>query len=520
MDHPGQDAALLEIGAIAFDPVRGLLRRTDGAACELRPKSAAVLRQLLHHAPQPVARATLLDAVWPDVFVTDDSLTQCIGEIREALGPEAARLRTLPRRGYLLDVPPGPRPAPAVPPVPGLPVIAVLPFENFAGEPRWDRLCDGLVEDLITDLAREPALRVIARTSSFAWRGRPADMREIGRALGAGFLLEGSIQAEGGRVEVTAQLIEAETGQHLWAQRFAREESGLFAIQSEVVARLVAALAGFGGRIPQAGLRRAARRPPGSLAAYDLYLLGYEQEARLDREGTDKAIALLEQAVATDPALSRAWTVLGFALGNVAANGWTADVAGCRARQRAAIERAVALDPEDGLALEELGAMLARQGDAAGARAAFRRAAEAGANHADTLAMLGKYMVEVVGEAGTAQRMTARAFVLNPLAPAWYWLGATRVAFFAGDPDGAVAAARRAPALALPRLLGALALAQLGEADAARVAFAAHRAAFGAEGVERALAALPPLCAAAQAVLDDGLRAVGIGRAGRAPTAA
>jgi TolB-like protein/DNA-binding winged helix-turn-helix (wHTH) protein len=504
---PGIGSREIVIGPVSFDPGRGLLRREDGAAVELRPKAALVLAELLRHAPHPVSRAALLDAAWPEVHVTDDSLTQCVVEIRQALGDKGgALLRTLPRRGYLLDVPPA---APMPMPTP-LPVLAVLPFENLARDARWDRLCDGLAEDLITDLAREPSLRVIARTSCFAWRGRGADVREIGMALGAGFVLEGSVQAEGGRVVVTAQLIDAASGQHVWAQRFAREETALFDIQAEVLARLVAALAGFGGRIAEAGRLAAARRPPGSLAAYELYLLGYEQEARLDRDGTLRAIGLLERAVAADPHLSRAWTVLGFALGNAAANGWCEDPAAHRARQRVAIERAVALDPEDGVALEELGAMRARQGDPAGAEAAFRRAAAAGANHADTLALLGKYMVEVLDEPGTAEWMTARAFALNPVAPDWYWLGATRVAFFAGDAGAAVAAAARAPALALPRLIGVLGQALGGDRAGALSALAAHRAAFGPAGVTRALGSLPPLCPPARSLLAEGLRAVGI----------
>jgi adenylate cyclase len=505
--EPGDLA--LRLGALRLDPARGCLVRPDGSEVALRPKACEVLMHLLRNAGRVVPRAELLDAAWPGLFVTDDSLTQCIAELRRALGEEAgALLRTLPRRGYLLESV-APRAEASGPD--RRPVLAVLPFESLAPRGRrWARLCDGLAEDIITDLARHPELRVIARTSSFAWRGRAADIREIGRALGADYLLEGVVQAAADRVEVTAQLVEAEGGAHVWASRYARPKEGIFAIQADLVARVVGAVGGFAGGIARAELARLRRAAPASLRAYELYLLGYEQEARLDREGTLKGIALLEAAVAADPALSRAWTVLGFALANAAANGWAGDPAAARARQREAILRAAELDPGDGLALEELGAMRARAGDLAGAREAFSRAAEAGAGHADTLALLGKYAVEVLGEAEAAARMTARAFLLNPAAPPWYFLGATRVAYFTRDFARAAELAPRAPALRLPRLFGVLALAQLGDAEGARAALAEHRERFGPAGVEGALAGLPPLCPAAAALLAEGLRKAGL----------
>jgi TolB-like protein/Tfp pilus assembly protein PilF len=504
---------LLSIGALTVDPGRLLVRQPDGTEQPLRPKSMEVLLRLARTPREMVPRAALMEAVWPDIFVTDDSLTQCIVEIRRVLGDHATALRTVPRRGYVLDCEPGARPAAA--PASGPPVLAVLPFQNLSHGARWDRLCDGLVEDIITDLARQPDLRVIARTSSFAWRGRTADIRAIGAALGARYVLEGSVQAEGGRVDVTAQLIDAETGAHLWAERQSRAEASLFAIQEEVVARIAGSIGGLAGGIARAERARLHRRRPASLAAYEQYLLGYEQEARLDRAGMTAALPLLEAAVAADPALARAWTVLGFALGSIVANGWTDDAAALRARQRVAIARALDLDPDDGLALEEAGALAARDGDLAAARDLFGRAAVAGARHADTLALLAKYQAEVLGEVAVAQRMTARAAALNPFAPSWYLLGATRVAYFSGDFAEAAALARRAPPLRLPRLVGLLALAQAGEGPAAEAALAAHRRDFGADGWRGAVASLPPLCPDAACLLQDGLA-----RAGLVPAAA
>jgi TolB-like protein len=505
-------------GEFVFDAARAELRGPGGAVVLLRPKTRTLLAYLLSHPGRVATREEILDAVWPGVTVGHESVDQAVAELRRALGADGARLiRTVPRLGYIFD-PPAPHPDAGLTGGKrrGPPVLVVLPFANLSRDARWDRLCDGMTEDMITDFARHPDLRVVARTSSFAWRDRPADIRAIGRALNADYLLEGSIQAGAGRVRATAQLIEAASGAHVWADRYDREEEGLFAIQSEVVARVVGAVARPLGKPRPGGARAARAWRAGQLDAYDLYLRGYAAEARLDREGTLEGIALLEQAVAADPAMSRAWTVLGFALANAAANGWTEDPAALRARQRAAILRAVELDPEDGLALEELGAMLARAGDVAGARAAFERAAVAGANHADTLALLGKYTAEVLGQPERARRMMEHAFALNPYAPAWYYLGATRVAYFAGRFDEAAELAGSAPPLRLPLLFRALSLAQAGRVEEMQAALADHRARFGPEGAGGALAGLPPLCPAARALLQDGLGKAGL-EPGRMP---
>ncbi len=498
----------LSVGALSIDPGRLVVRHADGTEQPLRAKSMEVMLRLARTPREVVSRAALMEDVWPDVFVTDDSLTQCIVEIRRALGDHATALRTVPRRGYLLDCETGALPAATL--AAGPPVVAVLPFDNFARDARWDRLCDGLVEDIITDLARQPDLRVIARTSSFAWRGRQADIREIGAALGARYILEGSVQAEAGRVDVTAQLIDAETGAHLWAERQSRAEASLFDIQEDMVARIAGSIGGLSGSIARAERARLHRRRPTSLAAYENYLLGYEAEARLDHAGMTEAVSFLEAAVTADPALARAWTVLGFALGNITANGWTDDMPAARKRQRIAIARALELDPDDGLALEEAGALAARDGDLAAARDLFARAAVAGARHADTLALLAKYQAEVLGEVAIAQRMTARAAALNPFAPSWYLLGATRVAYFSGDFAQSAVLSRRAPPLRLPRLIGVLALAQMEDVPAAQAALAAHRRDFGADGWRHAVDSLPPLCADAARLLQEGLDRAGL----------
>ena len=386
------------------------------------------------------------------------------------------------------------------------PTIAVLPFDNLSREPRWDRLCDGLCEDILTDLARHPDLLVIARTSSFAYRTRSLDIREIGRALGARYVLEGSVQADAGHVRITAQLIDAASGVHVWANRYSRNETDLFAIQEEVVNQVVAAVAGFEGTILRNERTRARRRPSASLRAYELYLLGYEQEARLDREGTLRSLELLNAAVRADPLFSRAWTVLGWALGNASANNWTEDVAAARARQREAVLRAVELDPGDGLALQELGVLRAREGDVAGAREAFERSLSVGANHPDTVALLAKHVAEVLGRPNEAALLMERAFALNPHAPSWYFFSQVRVAYFARRFELALDAAARAPQWQKVRLFRVLALAQLGRGAEATAARSEFRAAYPEFRATEMAANLPLVCPQASEFFFDGVR--------------
>jgi TolB-like protein/class 3 adenylate cyclase/Tfp pilus assembly protein PilF len=397
----------------------------------------------------------------------------------------------------------------AAAPAPTKPTVAVLPFRNLSAEPRWGRLCDGLCEDLLTDLSRHPDLLVIARASSSAYRDRRRlHPSEIGRALGARYLLYGSVQADAGHVCTTARLVGAASGAIVWADRYSRAEADLFAIQEEVVKQVVPAIAGFEGTILRAERMHARRRPPASLRAYEHYLLGYEQESRLDQEGTLRAIEHLEEAVQADPLFSRAWTVLGWAWGNAASNGWKEDVADARKQQRKAVLRAAELDPGDGLVQQALGLLLAREGNVPGARDAFEKSLRASANHPDALALLAKHVAEALGRPGEAAMLMERAFTLNPHAPSWYFFGQVRVAYFARRFELALDAAARAPQWRTVRLFRILALAQLGRAAEAAAAASEFRAAHPAFRAAEMAASLPLLCPRVREFFFDGVRKV------------
>ncbi|MER9215540.1 adenylate/guanylate cyclase domain-containing protein, partial [Mesorhizobium sp. M0663] len=201
------------------------------------------------------------------------------------------------------------------------PSVAVLPFNNYGGDEATGRLADGLTEDIITDLARFPELEVVARNSTEVYKGKPVDARQVASALHVGFVLEGSIQRQNGRVRVTAQLIDAQTGNHLWSDRWDRPAEDVFAVQTEIAEQVTNRLGGGVGLIQAAGRAAAKRKRPENLNAYDYYLLGTEKIEKITIADEEEAIALLNRAVELDPGLARAWVELYHAHGILAGFG-------------------------------------------------------------------------------------------------------------------------------------------------------------------------------------------------------
>jgi adenylate cyclase len=354
--------------------------------------------------------------------------------------------------------------------LPSKPSIAVLPFVNMSGEERFERLADGITEDIITDLARFPDFMVIARDSTFAYRDRGTDPREIGRALGARYLVDGSFQAADGEIRVTAGLIDTTTGAHLWANRWKRGETRLFEMQDAVVQQIAGALGNWSGEIPRAERRRVARTPPASLEAYELYLLGRDHEEEQTQKDTEKAIGLLERSLALDPSFARAWLVLSYAHSHFGMFQWGSDIEASSHSQarREAILKAAELDPDDALVQIEFGDMRFRDGDVAGAKASYERALQLGRNTADVAALLAKYVAGILGRPAEALSLLDYAHQLNPYAPSLYWSNELRVCYLTGDYDRGLQAARRSKTNEITLLFKGLSLLELGRLAEAR----------------------------------------------------
>jgi adenylate cyclase len=196
-----------------------------------------------------------------------------------------------------------------VKPLPAKPSIAVLPFENLSGDPDQQYFADGLTEDILTALARFTHLMVIARNSTFVYKGRAVSIADVGRDLNVRYVLEGSVRRSGERLRVTAQLIEAATSAHLWADRYDRMLTDIFALQDEITERIVTTLV---SNIQRSIIEQARRKPPGSLGAYELFLQGREQRDTSRYDRMVAAEALFEQAIVLDPDFALAHAELAY----------------------------------------------------------------------------------------------------------------------------------------------------------------------------------------------------------------
>ena len=267
-------------------------------------------------------------------------------------------------------------PAPALPQKPS---IAVLPFTNMSGDPEQEYFSDGMTEDLITDLSKISALFVIARNSSFAYKDKAVKVQEIGRDLGVRFVLEGSIRKSGNRVRITAQLIDAESGGHLWADRFDRDLTDIFATQDEVVERIVRALA---VTLTQGEAARLRRRGTENVAVYETWLRARQLLSGSTRETVAQAKAMYRRAIELDPNFAAAQA--GLALATIAdyVSDWAPDPAAALDEAERWARRAVELDDSEPVGHMALGSVMLWRRDHEGALAEFRRMIELDPNFA------------------------------------------------------------------------------------------------------------------------------------------
>jgi adenylate cyclase len=321
--------------------------------------------------------------------------------------------------------------------LPDRPSIAVLPFQNMSGDPEQEYFADGMVEDIITALCRFRQLFVIARNSSFTYKGRAVDVKQVGRELGVRYVLEGSVRRAGDRLRITGQLIDASSGAHLWADRFEGALEEVFDLQDKVTVSVVSAIA---PRLEQAEMERAKRKPTHSLDAYDYYLRGLASfEQGITRESLSKARELFYRAIDLDPDFASPLAMVVRCMGQQKSHGWTTDHAYDIAEAARLAERAVDLDREDALSLSRVGFGLTFVvGEPDRGAALVDRALALNPNLAEAWRHSG--MVKLYcGESDVAVKHLANAARLNPLDPLLYaTLGGMAIAhFYAGRYDEA-----------------------------------------------------------------------------------
>lgn len=286
-------------GPFVFNPEAGTLLRHN-TCVPLGYRGLLLLTILTERPGQVLTKAELIDAAWPGTIIEESNLTVQIASLRRLLGPAPYGLEwisTVPRKGYRFSA--------AVETFEGAglreenePSLAVLPFDSASGEPEQGYVADGITEDIITELSKFPGLFVVARNSSFVYKQKAVDVRDVARELGVRYVLEGSVRRAGNRLRITGQLVDGMTGVHVWADRFEGTVEDVFDLQDQLTESIVGAIE---PSLRRAEIVRARRKRPNSLNAYDLYLRALPHVYANTPGETDLAQDLLKEALRLDP---------------------------------------------------------------------------------------------------------------------------------------------------------------------------------------------------------------------------
>ncbi len=318
--------------------------------------------------------------------------------------------------------------------LPDKPSIAVLPFENMSRDPEQEYFANGMTEDLITDLSKISGLFVIARNSVFTYKGKPVKVEKVSQELGVRYVLEGSVRKAGDRVRITAQLVDAKTGYHLWADRYDRELKDIFALQDEVTQKIVTALR---VELTEGEQERLAHKFTDNLEAYDYYLRGLDQLMGFTKEKNARARELFEKTIEADPEYALGYVGLGWTYVDAWSMGWTHDPQSLvRAFELA--QRAIALDDSLPEAYAILGNVYLWKKEHERAIVETERAIALDPNDADSYVLLGDILVWA-GKPEEAIELTKKAMRFNPVYPAWYLWNVGHAYFLMGRHEEAIA---------------------------------------------------------------------------------
>lgn len=420
---------------LAFGPFRLSVSRREllrnDAPVSLGSRAFDLLLALARQQGSVLTKDELLAEVWPDTVVEENNLQVQISALRKVLGeePEGSRyLLTVPGRGYrfvapVQRMPPTPSKRPPLEPVGSLPLpekpsIAVLPFANLSGDPEQEYFADGMAEEILTALSRCTWLFVIARNSSFTYKGRAVDIRQVGHELGVRYVLEGSVRRGGTRLRFTGQLIDAVTGAHIWADRFDGELSDVFDLQDRITENVVAAIE---PKLQLAEIERLKHKTTADLNAYDHLLRAQQLEYEFTEQSIDKALQQLKLAIEIDPTYAPAMALAAYCYGERRFQGWTKDIDAETSEGLRLMSRALDLgryDPNvlwmSALATWQLGV------DTKHAQELAQRSLETNPNSAIAMTIAG-WIEAYSGNYAKGKDLLARAQRLSPRDPrAWF----------------------------------------------------------------------------------------------------
>jgi adenylate cyclase len=328
-------------------------------------------------------------------------------------------------------------------PLPDKPSIAVLPFTNLSTDSEQEYFSDGITQDIITNLARFPDLFVISRNSTFTYKGQSVMVKQVAEELGVRYVLEGSVQKVGNKLRITAQLIDATSGYHLWAESYDRNLDDLFAVRDEVTQSIIATLSGDYGELQQAELERLQHKDTKHFAAYDYVLRSIHTWLRFTRDANSEAARLAEKAIELDPDYARAPMILAWVHLNEYRFKWSDDLEKSLEQAHEMARKSVELDDYDSWSHWALGVVYLYRGDHEGAIAQYEKALALNPNDADVLVHMG-LPLSFAGRPEQAMEQINRAKRLNPAYPPWYpWiLGWAQVV--AGQYEASIASSKEA----------------------------------------------------------------------------
>jgi TolB-like protein len=408
--------------------------RSGTALVAVEPQVFDILSYLIRNRERVVSRDDLIASIWAGRIVSESALTTRINAARSAIGDngqDQRLIKTFPRKGirFVAAVSEqrgqagdgtaetgGVQAAPVLA-LPDRPSIAVLPFTNISGDPEQEYFADGMTEEVITALSRCAWLFVIARNSSFTYKGKAVDARQVGGELGVRYVLEGSIRRAGGRVRFVGQLIDASSGRHIWADRFEGEMSDVFDLQDRFTESVVAAIE---PELQTAEIERLKRKPAASLDAYDLLLRAQQLEYECTEESLTAALGCLKEALAIDPSYAPAMALSAHCYAGGSIQGWSHAAVDAVEGLRLA-SRALELGKDDGNVLWMAGYAMRRLAqDVHRARELAYRSLVLNPNSAIAMAVAG-WMEAELGNSGKALELLGRAQRLSPRDPrGWF----------------------------------------------------------------------------------------------------
>lgn len=428
-----------------LDPERRELNR-GAEVVAIGPQVFDLLLHLLRNRDRVVSKADLIEGVWGGRIISESTLTSHINAVRRAIGDsgeEQRLIRTIARKGYRfvgeaqeLDAPKGAEPTGNHEPLPQVsissarPSIAVLPFLNLSGDPEQEYFVDGVVEDIIIALSRIRWLFVIARNSSFTYKGRSVDERQVGQELGVRYILVGSIRKAGSRVRITGQLMDALAGRNLWSERFEGSIDNIFDLQDEMTVNVVSAIA---PQLQRIEIERAKRKPTENLNAYDYYLRGLANLHFGTKEAVDEALPQFYKSIELDPTYGAAHGLAAWCYVWRKVNGWMMDRAQEMAEGTRLARRTIELVRDDAVALTRAGHTLAHlAGDLDSGIDLIDRAKQLNPNLASAW-FLGGFLRVWYGDPEAAIERFVQAMRLSPLDPEMYRMqaGMAMAYFFA-----------------------------------------------------------------------------------------